>query len=125
MSIVLAALLTLTGCTTMKDGEFDVRINSNSLVQITNVSVQMENGEIVVSGNLRPISSAATRTGHLDIAFIGADGTVLDTVSAIPSSNMFLRNSRNAPAFSTKAEITGVAAVQVTHHPDTMNECDL
>jgi ribulose 1,5-bisphosphate synthetase/thiazole synthase len=125
ITLLVAGWMGLTGCSTVKSNALDVGVTHSNQVRITNVSVEQDAGEIYVSGNLRMASAATTRTGHVDVNFIGADGAVLQTEHVVPSSKLFLRSSRMSPSFSVKAEVEGVTEIQVVHHPDTMNECEL
>ncbi len=121
----MIGMIGLSGCATMKSDQYDVTITPSSRVQISNVSVHMDNDVLHVTGNLRPASATTTRTGHVDVDFIDADGNVIQTVRAVPSTSQFLRKSTRPISFSVKGKIEGVASVQLTHHPDTMNECTL
>lgn len=124
-SLCAVGLLGLTGCATMNSAPYAVSIAPSSQVQISNVSVHMDNDTLHVTGNLRPSSASTTRTGHVDVDFADADGNVIQTVRAVPSASRFLRKSKRPASFSVKGKIEGVDAVKLTHHPDTMNECAL
>ncbi|MDF7798643.1 hypothetical protein P4C99_04165 [Pontiellaceae bacterium B1224] len=124
-TLLVGGLIGLTGCATMKSENVDIMITPSSEVLISNVSVHKHGEEVHVTGTLRPTSATTSRTGHVDIEFLNADGTVIKTVQAVPNVALFMRNSRQPKSFSVKGEVDGLAEVRLVHHPDTMNECEL
>ena len=126
ITTMLIGMLALTGCSTMKTGDkTELDIRSSKDVKITQVTVREDQGFMTVSGSLRPMTSTVTRSGHVDVDFIGPDGTVITTVRATPHITTFSRKSTRRPTFSVSAEVDGVASLRLIHHPDTMNACEL
>jgi len=127
MTIMLSALLALTGCATMKGGEAAVEIKSSRHVQLTSVSVSYDDGVAKVFGILRPTSSAVRRVGHVDVAFLDGDEAEIISVKAVPHITTFSRNSARKPSFTAFAEVdeSKVAVVRLTHHPDLSKACEL
>lgn len=123
----LGAALLLSGCSTTKSGNESVTVESCSHVQITNVSVVRDNGTIETSGTLRPRTGMIRSTGHVDVALIAEDGSVIKQVVAMPSAETFSRNSPSRPVFAVSTEVPGgqPASVRLTHHDAACSSCDL
>ena len=115
----------LVGCTTMKETRAHVEVVSSAEVKITNVTAKREGNVITVKGALMPASATATRTGHVDVAFLDANQVELTTVRATPSVRKFMRKSAKKPTFKVTATVgADVEYVRLTHHPDTFKECE-
>ena len=126
MITLLMGTLALAGCSTMTAGDkIEVEIHSSRDVKITHVTVREKLGTMTVRGSLRPMTSTVARSGHVDVDFLGKNGTVIKTARATPHISTFSRKSARRPTFSVSVEVRDVSAVQLTHHADTMNACEL
>ncbi|WP_372808952.1 hypothetical protein [Pontiella sp.] len=127
--LLMSALtgVALAGCSTVKEGQPSLKIESSKEVQLTNVTVTPMADGLAVSGTFRPTSPNVRRTGHVDIAFVDAAGEALTRVKAMPHIHRFSRNAMQKPSFDVTAEVdeSRVALVRVTHHPDLIQECEL
>jgi hypothetical protein len=119
--------IALAGCTTMKEGQPSIKIESSKQVQLTNVIVKPVAEGLEVSGMFRPTSPNLRRTGHADIAFIDAAGEEIAQAKVMPHVHLFSRNAIQKPAFSVTTEVdeAKVALVRITHHPEMIEECEL
>lgn len=123
---VLVGAALLSSCSSMKGGAgVRVEIDSSPEVIITNVSVVEKEGTVHIRGVLRPNGTMTTRTGHVDLAFITAEGDVRQEDRITPNFKIFSRKSSRSPSFSASANADRVELVRVTHHPDMMGTCEL
>ncbi|WP_372797413.1 hypothetical protein [Pontiella sp.] len=125
MTLTAAAMLLLAGCATVKPDGADLQVQSSKDVFISNVHVDEAGAEVTVHGSLVPRIPVTTRVGHVDVEFVDEDGNVLKAVQADTNTNLFSRNSAHRPTFSATAEVEDFSAIRLTHHPDTLQQCDL
>lgn len=125
MTLTGAAALLLAGCATVKPDGADLQVQSSKDVFITNVHVDEAGAEVTVHGSLVPRIPVTTRVGHVDVEFLDEDGEVLKAVQAETHTNLFSRNSAQRPTFRVSAEVEDFSAIRLTHHPDTLQQCDL
>lgn len=123
---MISSVLALSGCSSLKSVDATIKVESSSQVQITNVIVHEEGGQLHVMASLRPTSGAVRSTGHVDISFIGTDEQLIQNVKARPNVSQFSRSSSRTPMVSEFIDLTAgeVTAIYLTHHADLSNECE-
>jgi hypothetical protein len=125
--VLLASLLAVTSCTSLKRTEARIEVVSSSQVQITNANVHREGEFIHVTAVLRPASSTVKRVGHVDVEFLNAEGEVLKEITAEPNVRNFSGSSSRNPTLSIKFNPGDqpVSTIRLTHHVDTFEECEI
>ena len=125
-TLLLASALAFTGCATLENEGTRVEVASSEQVRITNVRAHRDDGLLHVSAQLRPVSAAVTRVGHVDVEFFDARGETLRTIKAEPNTGVFSRDSARQPAISVKAAFAAgaVSEIRLSNHVDTFEECE-
>lgn len=87
--VVFFAGIVLSGCSVSRtnlvgNGVCTIeRVNTSDRISIRSAKVYQDNGDTVVSGKVKLNKNLRqSKQGHVDIAVISPDGTVLDTASA-------------------------------------------
>lgn len=122
---LLFGVAVLAGCASMKETRAHVDVVQSTQAKITNVTAKRDGDRVTVKGALMPASATATRTGHVDVAFLDADKNVITSIKAAPSVRKFMRKSAKKPTFKVTATVTAdVEYIRLTHHPDIFEECE-
>ena len=126
--MIVSATMTGFSCASnrvnlLKDGNIKIERISSKDYEISHVDVYLDNGALVVQGNVERHGHSGTETGHVDIAVVSPGGEVLDQISTlykpriIPARMIFRRKAyftARLPMIPPKG-----STVRVAYHRDS------